>query len=32
LGSALVLLSAWAVTMLHTGPRANRALVERLRA
>lgn len=32
LGSALVLLSAWAVTMLHTGANANRALVERLRA
>lgn len=31
-GSALVLLSAWAVIMLHTGPNSNRALVERLRA
>lgn len=32
LGSALVLISAWVVTMLHTGPNSNRALVERLRA
>lgn len=31
LGSALVLLSAWVVTMLHTGSNSNRALVERLR-
>lgn len=32
LGGALVLLSAWAVTMLYTGSQANRALVERLQA
>ncbi len=31
LGSMLVLISAWVVTMLHTGPDSNRALVERLR-
>ncbi len=31
LGGALVLISAWVVTMLHTRPTFNRALVERLR-
>jgi len=31
-GSALVLVSAWVVTLLHTRPDFNRSLVERLRA